>query len=108
MPMYALAMHCPKIALIRKDDGNIVQTWYADDVSAVGQVEHVREWWDKLSSTGPKFGYFANASKKWLVTKKAHFGKATAEFADTSMKVTCKGRPYRLGNLTKGIHLHPM
>ena len=29
----------------------------------------LRHWWDKLSSFGPDFGYFPNASKSWLVVK---------------------------------------
>ena len=84
MPMYTLAT----IPIIRKVDGNIMQTWYADDASTVGLVKKVQEWWDKLSFIGPKFGSFTNASKMWLVTKKAHLAKAIATFADTGIKVT--------------------
>ena len=48
----------------------------------------------KISSIGPNFGYFANASKSWLVTKEDQFSKATAAFADTDVKITKDGRPY--------------
>ena len=32
-------------------------------------TEPLRAWWDQVSSLGPSFGYFPNASKTWLVTK---------------------------------------
>ena len=90
MSMYALAT----IPLIKRVSRNVTQVWYADDASGVGSVNHLREWWDKISSIGPNFGYFANASKSWLVTKEDHFSKATAAFADTDVKITKDGRPY--------------
>ena len=90
MSMYALAT----IPLIKRVSGNITQVWYADDASGVGSVNHLREWWDKISSIGPNFRYFANASESWLVTKEDHFSKATATFADTGVKITKDGRPY--------------
>ena len=30
---------------------------FADDLAAVGRVEHLRKWWDTLTSIGPLFGY---------------------------------------------------
>ena len=65
MPFYALST----IPLIRRLPNNVTQAWYADDVSACGEVSHLRLWWDQLSLLGPHFGYFPNASKTWLVVK---------------------------------------
>ena len=79
MPMYALAT----IPLIEKIDGNAKQVWYADDASVVGSIRHLTEWWDKLSTVGPNFGYHANAMKTWLVTKKDHLASATTYFLPT-------------------------
>ena len=87
MSMYALAT----IPLIKRVSGNVTQVWCADDASGVGSLNHLQEWWDKISSIGPNFGYFANASKSWLVTKEDHFSKATAAFADTDVKITKDG-----------------
>ena len=63
MPMYAIAttllikkLHCAV------DDVNQVW-WYAHDASATGKIPRLRQWWKLLSSQGPKFGYFANATK---------------------------------------------
>ena len=93
MPMYALA----SIPLIKKlhchiDDVN--QVWYADDASAAGRIARLHDWWSQLGSHGPKFGYFPNATKTWLITKEKHLATATASFANTGVQVTAEGRPY--------------
>ena len=56
----------------------MTQSWYADDASTEGRLEGLRRWWDKLETLGPKFGYFPNAGKTWLVVKLEHL--KTAEF----------------------------
>ena len=54
----------------------------------------LRDWWSQLGSHGPKFGYFPNATKTWLITKEKHLTTATASFANTGVQVTAEGRPY--------------
>ena len=90
MAMYAIAT----IPLINKLNGKVCQTWYADDATATGSINHLRNWWDKIVSEGPKYGYHANASKSWLITKKSFFTKAIDAFENTSVKVTSEGRPH--------------
>ena len=51
-------------------------------------------WWDEISRLGPSFGYHANASKTWLVTKAEFKLEAEAIFADTNVQITCDGRPH--------------
>ena len=90
MPMYALAT----IPLIKELDGHCKQIWYADDAAAVGKITDLRDWWDKLTSLGPRYGYFPNPSKTWLVTKGGLHPTADTIFATTGVKVTSDGRPY--------------
>ena len=85
MPMYALAT-IPLINCVG-DSLNIVQVWYADDASAAGDLSSIRSWWDNISSYGPAFGYHANASKTWLVTKEVHLAKAKEIFQNTNSQV---------------------
>ena len=40
------------------------QVWFADDVSAAGQVQCLCSWWDLLVEKGPAYGYFPNAVKR--------------------------------------------
>ena len=90
MPMYGLAT----IPLIQRLSGHCKQVWYADDSAAFGSLEHLRSWWDKLTTEGPSFGYFANPSKTWLVTKDTHIHEATTIFANSGVNITPNGRPY--------------
>ena len=57
--------------------------WYADDSAATGKTHHLHEWWNKLTESGPAFGYFPNPSKTWIATKPEHIDKATGLFANT-------------------------
>ena len=43
---------------------------------------------------GPAFGYFANAPKTWLITKKKHLDQTNALFEDIQVNITTHGRPY--------------
>ena len=90
MPMYALAT----IPLIKKLEGSNKQVWYADDSAGVGKISDLRTWWDKLATEGPGYGYFANPSKTWLITKEGHHAKAVTTFAGTGVNITPEGRPY--------------
>ncbi len=90
MAMYGLAT----TPLIRRLDGLCMQVWYADDSAAAGRLAQLREWWDKLASEGPSFGYYANPSKTWLVTKDGYLEEASAIFADCGVNITPNGRLY--------------
>ena len=92
MPMYAPTT----IPLIKKLQyvEHVKQVLYADDVSAGGKITRLHEWWNYLTTLGPCFGYLANATKMWLVTKEKRLTTATTLFANTGIKVTSEGRPY--------------
>ena len=83
MPMYALAT----VPLMNhlNNNANVVQAWYADDASATGLF---------TTSIGPAYGYHANASKTWLITKHSYIAKAQELFGDTQVNITTQGRPY--------------
>ena len=92
MPMYALAT----IPLMKRlnNNPNVVQAWYADDASASSSLPSLRKWWENLTSTGPAYGYHANALKTWLITKDPHIAKAQEFFGDTQVNITTQGRPH--------------
>ena len=68
MPMYDIAT-MPLIQALQRD---VKQVWYADDASATGGVNQLRNWWRSLCDIGPSFGYYPNPSKTWLVVKDGH------------------------------------
>ncbi len=51
-------------------------------------------WWNRLTTIGPAFGYFANVTKTWLITKEQHLSAAQACFAGTSVNIIHEGRPH--------------
>ena len=87
---YALAT-VPLIKLLPK---SVKHIWYADDATAIGSLNHLRKWWDTLVELGPKFGYFVNPSKSWIVTKEGNPENATSIFQNSNIHVTNEGRPY--------------
>ena len=93
MPMFALAT-IPLIRSLHDAVEELLQIWYADDACGAGKINRLREWWDQINLLGPKFGYFPNATKTWLVTKEDCLSAAQAAFAGTNVKVTSEGRPY--------------
>ena len=93
MPMYAIAT-LPLIHGLNDPDSSTSQLWYADDATATGSLSHLRSWWDRLVSIGPSYGYHANPSKTWLVTKEVHLSNAVNTFQDSHVNITAEGRPH--------------
>ena len=48
-------------------------------------------WWDLLQEQGPKYGYYVNATKTWLLVKPSCLQAAEDEFADTGVQITTNG-----------------
>ena len=68
-----------------------VQSWYADDSSAGGELIEMRKWWDTLSCEGPKYGYHPLATKTILIVKESQKQKAVEVFGDTEVTITTAG-----------------
>ena len=91
MAMYALAV-VPLIKRLRVAVPSVGQIWFADDATAVGKLKLLHKWWQILSSLGPNFGYFSNASKTVLIVKPHLLTIAKSIFADTGMQITDQGQ----------------
>ena len=92
MSLYALAT-IPLITHLGSIS-DVKQVWYADDACAAGRITTLRRWWDDLQSSGPKFGYYANARKTWLITKEQHLPQARELFQNSEVNITSQGHPY--------------
>jgi hypothetical protein len=68
--------------------------WYADDATAAGRLKSLRYWWDKLVTSGPAYGYFANAAKTWLITKESLISDAKDIFNNTKVNISSDGKPH--------------
>ena len=51
----------------KRDDKKMVA--FADDFSAAGKLKSLLQWWTTLIEVEPKFGYFPEPAKSWLVIK---------------------------------------
>ena len=91
MSMYALAT----LPLINKANENeqVTQAWYADDATATGSLNNLLDWWKKLLTLGPMYGYHVNPSKTWLLTKEHCLSKAQDLFERFNVQITTEGRP---------------
>ena len=92
MGMYALSvLPIIKMSLDISHAGFFLQAWYADDGTGLGKLLQLREWWSRVSTTGPRYGYYANAKKTVLVVKAAHAGKAKQLFEGTDVQIVETG-----------------
>lgn len=95
MAVYAIAI-IPMILMIvditSKIDDSTKTAAYADDVTAAGKVIQLKNWWKTLCMLGPKFGYYPEASKSWLIVKERAKKHAFSVFKDTAIKITNEGQ----------------
>ena len=89
MAMYAIAI-TPLIHQL--EDESVKQVWYADDATACGKIDRLRNWWDHIIKKGPDYGYHPNAAKTWLVVKEDKLEEAQAAFQGTEVAITTEGR----------------
>ena len=70
------------------------EVWYADDATGGGRLLLLCAWWDNLVTNGPRWGYFCNGMKTWLVVK-SDLHETTADiFAGTWVQIITQGRKH--------------
>ena len=67
MLMYAAAL-MPLIQSLSTPNCN--QNWYADDSACTADLSHLIEWFEKLRSMGPRYGYYPEPKKTVLIVDK--------------------------------------
>ena len=65
---------------------------FADDFSAAGLISSLKYWWDTQCELGPKFGYFPEPTKSWLIVKSNCSDKAIHIVKDTNIQITTQGK----------------
>ena len=91
MAFFALAT-VPLIEAIAVE--NVTQAWFADDAGSGGRLQRLRQWWDKIIELGPKYGYFPNATKSYLIVKPEKRKEAKKIFEDTDITICNTGKRY--------------
>ena len=95
MAMYAVAI-TPLIHRLAEE--NLKLVWFADDASAGGRLQHIKNWWDNISQIGPEYGYFPNASKTSLIVKERNLERAKQLFQGTGVIITPEGKRSAIGS----------
>ena len=91
MTMYAIAVN-PLIHRLEQDTTK--QIWFADDATAGGKLKNVCEWWERLTTVGPDYGYFPNASKTLFNVKEGQIDEAKYLFERIDVVITEEGKKY--------------
>lgn len=74
-PIYIYATICqgilPLLSIIKKgfQESNVKNAAYEDDISGVGKLKELRQWWNNVTENGPLLVYQPEPSKSWLIVK---------------------------------------
>ena len=80
---------------IRMQNNNHTKTAaYADNLTVAGPIDQMRIWWNALCRMGPKFGYFPEGSKSWIIFRENAKERAQTIFDNTKIKITTDGNWY--------------
>ena len=80
MGMYALGLMSLLTSIISNNTGNLIHVSYADDLTGVGKIHILIEWWKNVLHYGPYPGYNVNESKSWLIMKEEYIEIANETF----------------------------
>ena len=61
---------------------------FADDVTASGNLEALRRWWDTLMQIGPNYGYYSQPTESWLIVKENKLEKAVRMSGGTNVQIS--------------------
>ena len=91
MSIYAIAL-IPLVLMIMEimstsPDNISKMVAYADDNTAGGTAKDLKYWWETLCELGPKFGYYSEVCKAWLIVKNDFYKIANTTFKSTKVNV---------------------
>lgn len=88
-PLAMLMYGASLVPLIKKLENRdkYLQSWYADDSAAIGELKNLKEWLDLVIREGPKYGYYPEPSKSYLVVDKKYVAQAHEIFDEYKIKI---------------------
>jgi hypothetical protein len=103
MLVYALCI-LPLIRKLKRPE-KWKQNWYADDSACLAQLINLREWLNILMLEGPKYGYFPEPQKSYLVVHSDYLKHAQEFFKDFNINIVT-GRKFLGGYIggQKDVH----
>ena len=82
MGMYAIGL-MPMLTMLMQNVKDVIQVAFADDLTGIGQIDALKNWWDKLLDIGK-----LNESKSCLIVKPQHLEYASQVFSGSNMIIT--------------------
>ena len=82
------------VELVSTKCDDIKMVAFADDFGVVGELKSLLQWWATLLKVGPKFSYFPEPAKSWLITKPETHAVGKELFKDTKIKITNSGKRF--------------
>ena len=70
------------------------QIAFADDLTGIGKLHHLKSWWDSVIRYGPSIGYYVNQRKSWLIVKEQYLEEAKTIFSDCNIEITSEGHSH--------------
>jgi len=64
------------ILLVGFGDQHNKMVAFADDITATGTLEALKQRWDHNLDDGPSYGYFLKPDKSWLIVKDEQLAEA--------------------------------
>ena len=75
------------VDITHQDDSSTKTATKTDDFTAAGKITQLKNWWNTLCHLGPKFVYYPEGGKSWLIIK-GNQQYAVDIFCGTSIKIT--------------------
>ena len=91
MAIYAIAISPLLDIMVTTAGNNSKMAAFADDMSASGKVVSLKECWIRLIEVGPKYGYYPQPTKSWLIVKPEQLDEARRIFEGTGVQITTEG-----------------
>ena len=67
---------------------------FPDDFTVAGKLVHIKNFWNKLATIGPKYGYFPKSTKSYLIVNNNYRRDAKTIFTDTNINIITDGRKH--------------
>ena len=79
----------PLLPLIKKlhNPTKHKQSFYSDDAAACGKFDDLKQWMQQIVDEGPKYGYYLEPKKSFLIVHPDHVDEAKRCFEQTCLKL---------------------
>ena len=80
------------LEFIKLNEINSKEVDFADDFSVAGNLNSIKDYWDKLTAISPKYRYFPKPTKSYLIVKEKKLKEAQNLFANSGVNITSEGK----------------